>query len=179
MLIPDKINNFNVYSGEVTPTSKIQGVTDEVTLPTATYMSETINHAGFAGEIDSPTVGQLQSMEMEIPFANISESGMKIVADDAKPIVLKGAQEFIDSESRHKSFQGRTITSIGMTKAINFGSLKKSGAGNPSITKELTYYKDELEDAEGKKTTLTEIDKINGVFVINGVDMFSNINQFL
>lgn len=173
MKIPDKINQFNVYLGTVTPESKVRGVTDEVTLPTFSYMSESINLAGFAGEIDSPTVGQLQSAEIEIPFSNISEQTLQLAASDTDTIVLKAAQEFLDSETRTKSYSGRTISIIGMTKSVNFGSLKKGGFGNPSITKEITYYKDEIDG-----TVMTEIDKLNGKFVLNGENMMAEIESF-
>lgn len=177
--IPDKINQFNLYLGEVKPESKVMGVTDEVTLPTFTYMSETMNLAGFAGEIDSPTVGQLQSAEIEIPFANIAIQTLQIASQDTETITLKAAQEFLDSETRVKHYEGRTITIKGMTKVVTLGSLKKGGYGNPSITKEVTYYKDEIEDANGKKTVLTEVDKLNGVFKLNDVDQLAGITKYI
>lgn len=168
--IPDKINNFNVYADTADAANKILGVTDEVTLPNFEYMSETLNLAGFAGEIDSPTAGQLSSATMEIPFSNMSKEGMAIAAADNKKIILRSAQEFIDSTTRMKEYKNRTITVIGMTKAFNMGSLKKGGYGNPSVTKEITYYKDEI-DGE----VVTEVDKVNGVCRINGQDAVSGI----
>mgnify|MGYP000054889826 FL=1 len=47
---------------------------------------------------------------------------------------------------------------------MNYGRLKKGSFGNPSITKELTYYKDEIAGE-----VVTEIDKFNGKAVIGGV----------
>lgn len=174
MQIPDKINQFNVYRGTVTPESKVVGVTDEVTLPTFTNMSETVNLAGMAGEIDSPTVGQLQSAEIEIPFSNISVESLEVVAEDNEPIVFRAAQEFIDSNTRTKVYKNRTVTVIGMTKAVNYGSLKKGGYGNPSVTKEVTYYKDVIDGV-----TATEVDKINGVYVVGGKNMLEEIDKYI
>ena len=174
MQIPEKINRFNVYVGDVTDDNKIQGITDEVTLPDFSYMSETISYSGMAGEVDSPSPGQLQSATIEITFANISKQGMSMVADDSKKITMRAAQEVTDSETLAVSFVNRTIEIKGRTKSINFGRLKKGGFGNPSITKEVIYYKDTLNEEE-----LTEIDKYNGKCKINGADVVANIDNLI
>ncbi|MBO5551817.1 MAG: phage major tail tube protein [Lachnospiraceae bacterium] len=172
--IPDKINNFNVYHGEVTDDSRLMGVTNEVTLPTFTLKSETLNLAGFAGDLDSPTEGQFESSQIEIPFSNVSKQSMAILEDDTKPVVLRGAQEFIDKETGTKKYINRTITIRGMTKAVNMGSLVVGGYGNPTVTKEVTYYKDVV-DGE----TLFEMDKINYKYVVNGVDKGAQIADLI
>ena len=162
--IPDKINNFNLYQGEVADTARLRGVTDEVTLPSMQYMSETLNLAGMAGEIDSPTAGQIQSVTIEIPFSNISKQNMELVANDGAPIIMRAAQEFINAENGSKSYKGRVITVKGMTKSI----------GNPSITKEVTYYKDVIDDE-----VVAEFDKLNGKCQINGQDVVTGINDLI
>jgi len=172
--IPDKINNFNVYQDTVTSNSRLLGVTDEVTLPTFTLKSENLNLAGFAGDLDSPTEGQFESATIDIPFSNISKQALALLEDDTKPVILRSAQEFIDKESGTKKMIGRVITIKGMTKAINMGSLKVGGYGNPAITKEVTYYKDEI-DGE----TIVEVDKINYKYVINGVDKGAKIAELI
>jgi P2 family phage contractile tail tube protein len=70
--------------------------------------------------------------------------------------------------------KSRVITVRGMTKEIKYGSLKKGGFGNPSITKEVTYYKDEY---DGK--VMTEIDKWNPGCVINGVNIGKEIQDLI
>lgn len=175
LLIPDKIGRFNAYKGTADQANKLLGITAEVTLPTFSFMSETLNLAGMAGEIDSPAKGQLQSIEMEIPFSNISEQSMAIAADDSAPLILRAEQEFINRETHGKVMKARVITVKGFTKKINFGSLKKGGYGNPSITKEITYYKDVVDG-----TTITEVDKINGSpFTINGVNMAAESDSMI
>ncbi len=172
--IPDKINNFNVYQGSVTADSRLMGVTNEVTLPTWTLKSETLALAGFAGDLDSPTEGQLESATIEITFSNISKQALALLEKDTEPIIMRSAQEFIDKETGTKVMVGRAITVKGMTKAVNFGTLTTGGFGNPSITKEITYYKDVIDDE-----TVTEIDKINYKYVINGVDKGARISDLI
>ncbi|MBO5032145.1 MAG: phage major tail tube protein [Lachnospiraceae bacterium] len=172
--IPDKVNNFNVYAGTATAANKLIGVTDEVTLINLQNTSETLSLAGTAGEINSPTVGQYQSMEIEINFSNIAESSLKVAAMDNVPIIFRSAQEFINPEDNTKSLKNRTITVRGMTKGINFGTLKKGGYGKPSIKKEVTYYK-EVIDGE----TVVEIDKFNGRSIIGGIDQTKDIMDYI
>lgn len=174
ILIPDKINNFNVYTGNVSTASKLIGVTDEVTLPNFESASETLSLAGMAGEIDSPAVGQFKSVSIDITFSNIARTSLELAASDSKPIILRGAQEFINPETSEKSFKNRTITVRGMTKAIDYGKLKKGGYGEPKITKEVTYYK-EVIDGE----TITEIDKFNGKAIVGGVDLTKDVSSYI
>ena len=104
-LIPDKINNFNIYVDTATEANRLIGVSDEVTLPDLKYMSETLNLAGSGGEIDSPAVGQFQSMEIEIPFSNIAKSSLMIAGQDNVFLILRSAQEFVNPEDNSKSFK--------------------------------------------------------------------------
>lgn len=162
-LIPDKINRFNVYVDTVDAANKLVGVSSEIQLPTFESLSETLYFAGSGGEIESPTVGQYKSAELEISFTNISRAAMELAADDSKMIILRGRQEFIDPETHKKTFKTRVISVRGMTKKIDYGKLKMSGNGEPSLTKEVTMYKDEL-DGE----TITEINKLGGGRMIIG-----------
>lgn len=173
-LIPDKINNYNVYTGTATEANKLIGVMDETTLPKLQNLSETISLAGMAGEIDSPAVGQYQSMKITLTFSNIARSSLEVAAQDNVPLIFRSAQEFINKEDGTKSFKNRTITLRGMTSEIDFGALKKGGYGKPSITKEVVYYK-EVIDGE----IVTEIDKFNGKAIIGGVDQTKEIQDYI
>ena len=173
-LIPDKINNYNVYVGTATAANKLIGVMDETTLPSLKNLSETLSLAGMAGEIDSPAVGQYQSMEIELVFSNIAKSSLEIAAMDNTPLILRSAQEFVNPEDSTKSLKNRTITIRGMTKGINFGSLKKGGYGKPSVTKEVTYYKVVVDG-----DVVVEIDKFNGRAIIGGIDQTKDIMEYI
>ena len=59
-VIPEKIINYKCYiDGEMSPTALV-----DAELPDIQFMSETISGAGIAGEIDSPTLGHFQNMEI-------------------------------------------------------------------------------------------------------------------
>lgn len=172
--IAEKNNLFNVYLGSVDAKYKLVGVTDEVTLPEFENSSETLSLSGMAGEVDSPSPGQYKSAQIEISFSNISKEALQAVADDSKSIIMRAAQEKLDTETLSKTMIGRVITLKGMTKSINYGKLKKGGYGNPSIKKEVVSYKEEL-DGE----VITEIDKFNGKSIVNGVNLMPEVESFI
>lgn len=178
MKIPEKINNFKAYAGSVDEANRLIGITAEVTLPNFSYMTETINLAGMAGEVDSPAVGQLQSANIEIPFTQISPESLEIAGRDNEMLILRAAQEETDTETLAKSFVGRAIYIKGLTKGIDYGTLKKAGYGNPSVTKEIIYYK-EVITRDGVDNVITEIDKFNGKFKLNSMDVTAQIDQYL
>ncbi len=174
MKIAEKINRFNVYVGKSEASNKLAGVTSEVTLVDFKEKSESLDLAGVGGDVDSPSIGSFESATMEIPFSNISEDMLKLVADDSQVIILRSAQEELDTSDLSRSMLGRTVTVKGMTKEIDFGKLKKGGYGEPKVVKEVVYYKDEY---NGK--TLVEIDKFNNIYKVNGKDMLQNINSLI
>lgn len=173
-LIPDKINRFNAYNGAATTANKLIGITAEVQLPKFEYASQTLNLAGAAGEIDSPSVGQIKSCEMEIPFTNASPEALAVAAKDNEPLILRAAQEFIDKATQKKVFKGRVITVYGMTKSIDMGKLVKGGYGEPKIVKEVLYYEDKIDDE-----VVTKVDKLNGVLEVAGENMMADIDNLI
>lgn len=174
MEIPEKISLFRAYVGDSSAENNLVGITDEVTLPDFEFMSETLSLAGMAGDVDSPSLGQMKSAQIEIPFSNISKKALELAANDSKPLILRAAQEVLNSETVSKRNVGRVITIMGMTKSINYGKLKKGGYGEPSIKKEIITYKDVV-DGE----VVTDINKIDPKCVINGVDLLKGITDLI
>lgn len=173
-LIHDKTNIFKAYYGVVNDNARLAGVTDEMTLPNFENISETLNLAGMVGEIDSPSAGQYKSTTVDIPLTQVSKEAFELMCDDSVPIILKAAQEVLDTATYKKSYVVRTITIKGMTKGHDYGKLKKGGYGNPTIKKEIIYYKDELGG-----DVLEEIDKFNGKAVINGKDVLGDVASLI
>lgn len=174
MFIPEKTNLYNVYVGDVNNAGKLAGVANELTLPEFEYMTETLSLAGMSGEVDSPSPGQYKSTQMEIGFTNISDGMLDMVADDNKTITIRSAQEVLDTENLSRGYKGRVITVRGMTKKINYGKLKKGGYGEPSVTKEVIYYKEVL---DGK--VITEVNKFGSSNIINGINVMADVESLI
>ncbi len=165
--IPDKINMFNVYNKG----TKLIGVSDEVTLPDLEAMTETISGAGILGEIDSPTVGHYGSMEMEIPFRVVNSDMFSVVKpNEVVDITLRASEQTLSSNGL--DFKGVRVVVRGLFKKYTGGSVKQGSPTNSSVTIELLYYMLEI---DGKK--VMELDKLNGVCVVNGEDVLKKARK--
>lgn len=165
--LPDKLNNFNVYSGK----TRLVGVSSEVELPSFDPLTDTLSVAGMAGEIESEVVGSFGSMKVKIPFLNMSEDFFAFAAS-SEPIILRGSMEVFHTQTQSKDFVPLAITIKGRTMNIEPGNFKKGGKGEPSITKEITYIKIMINN-----TTQLELDKLNSIFIMGGVDLLQKLKS--
>lgn len=164
--VPEKINDFNAYLDGV----KMIGVGSSLDLPEINMKSSTIDGAGIGGEIDSPTIGQFESMEQEINFNTLYSSAMQMLSPlSSVNLTIRGAQQVYDKNGGY-SFKGVRVVEKGRVKKFKPGKLEKGEAMDASVTIELTYIKIEV-DGE----VLVEIDKLNPKYYVMGVDMLAGI----
>ena len=168
--IPEVIHDFNLYnSGNV-----LTGHTGEVTLPDFEAMTETISGAGILGEYEAPVPGHFGSMEQEVPFNCINEDYFKMVDPTAAmELTLRGAIQYNVKATQQTDYMGMRVVFRGKPKKMAIGTVKQRGKMDSSITLELTYI---LVEMDGKKRV--ELDKINGTFKINNVDVLAKVRQF-
>ena len=167
--IPEVIHDFNLYlSG-----NKLGGVTGEVALPDFEAVTETISGAGILGEFESVIAGRYGSMEQEVPFRVINEDMFKLI-DPTVPVelTLRGAIQQTVKATGAVDYIGMRVVFRGRSKKIAIGTVKQGGPMDSSIALELTYI---LIEMDGKSKV--ELDKINGVFGINGVDLLAKVHK--
>jgi len=165
--LPDKVNNFNVYDGK----TRLIGVSAEITIPSFEPLTDTLNVAGMAGEIESEVIGSFGSMKMEIPFENLNDDFFAFAAS-TNPVILRGSMEVFNTQTQAKDSKPIVITIKGRTLAIKPGVLKKGGKGQPSITKEITYIKITINNV-----AQVELDKLNSIFILGSVDLLEKIKS--
>lgn len=167
--IPEVIHDFNIYNTG----SKIIGLTGEVSLPDFEAMTETISGAGILGEIETTIAGRYGSMEQEIPFRCIDDDYFKVI-DPTKPaeLTLRGAIQYNRKTDGSTDYMGMRVVFRGRCKKIAIGTVKQGGPMDSSVTMELTYI---LVEMDGK--TKIELDKVNGVFKVNGVDLLAKVKS--
>lgn len=160
--IPSKINMFNVYKDGAT----LVGLSGDVTLPNFEALSETISGPGILGELDDPTIGHFGAQELEVPFRNITEDtfGLMNPGDDVN-ITLRGAIQ-VTSNTGTVDYVGMRVVVRGKCKAFTPGTVKQGGAMGASVKLELSYILIELDG-----NPMVELDKLNTVYKINGVDI--------
>ena len=168
--IPEKINDYNVYlDGD-----KMIGVAASATLPEANMKTSTVAGVGVNGELDSPTIGQFESMEQEIQFNTLYSSAMDMLNPlSVVNLTFRAAQQVYDKTGGY-SFKGLRVVEMGRVKKMNPGKIEKGEAMEATVTMELTYL---LIEVDGEQ--LVEIDKLNGVYKVKGVDMLAGVRSLI
>lgn len=164
--IPEKINDANIYlAGD-----KMIGTTAELELPEVKMKTGTVKGMGISGEIDSPTIGQFESMEQTINFNTLYSSAMDMLSPlKTVELTIRAAQQVYDKEGGY-TFKGLRVVERGRVKNFKPGKVKKSETMDASITIELTYI---LIEVDG--SVMLEIDKLNGVYKTNDTDMLAEV----
>ena len=166
--VPEIINDYNTYlDGD-----KMIGVAASVTLPTLKQKTNTVSGAGINGEIESVSVGQFESMEQEIDFNVLYSSAMDMLSPlSVVNLTLRAAQQVYDKTGGY-AFKGLRVVEMGRVKTFNPGKVEKGEGMEAKVTLELTYL---LVENDG--SPLLEVDKLNGVYKVNGVDMLAGISE--
>lgn len=168
--VPEKINDANSYvDGNI-----MIGVAASVTLPTVKMKSSTTSGMGIAGEIDSPTIGQFESMEQEVQFNTLYSSCAEMLSPlKTVNLTFRAAQQVYDKNGGY-TFKGLRVVEMGRVKSFEPGKIEKGESMEAKVTIELTYL---LVENDGKK--LMEIDKLNGVYIVDDTDMLADIRSLI
>ena len=168
-MIPESINRFNLYLKG----NRLVGVSGEVSLPDLSPMTNTVNGAGIAGDIESASIGMFGSMKQEIPFRMLSKDMLKLY-NPLEPIelTLRASEQSSVQGSGMIDFQAMRVVFGGRPTDIKLGNLKQGDQMGSSVTLELSYI---LIEVDGE--TMFELDKLNDVFVVNGVDILEKVRK--
>lgn len=165
--VPEKINDFNVYLDG----TKMIGNGASMDLPEINMKTSTIEGGGISGEIDSPTIGQFESMEQVVPFNTLYSSAMDMLSPTKTVnLTFRAAQQVYDKTGGY-TFKGLRVVEVGRVKSFKPGKIEKGETMEAEVTLELTYI---MIEVDGKQ--LVEVDKLNSVYKVNGVDMLAEIN---
>ncbi len=167
--VRDKLINFEVFMGG----DRKLGMAD-VTLPKIKNKTSTLSGAGIGGEIEMPTTGQTESMELEINWRTINSDISVLSAMKAHDLELRGANEQYDAGTGEISTQAVKINVRGLPKETALGSLKPADHTDSKTTLELVYIKISI---DGVKKV--EIDKLNYIHYINGTDYMESVRKAL
>lgn len=165
--IPTLLNNFNTYAGG----KKYVGVSSETTLPTFESLTETLEGAGIAGDIEEAVVGCFGSLESETSFQNIGEEYFHFLAQ-SNAVTYRGSMQVLNTATQTNDFRSVTVITKGRVKSFELGTLKRGGKGEPKVVRELTYVKVVISG-----TTVLELDKLNMIWKVGGVDLLQKVRS--
>lgn len=168
--VPEKINEYNAYlDGE-----KMIGVVPDIDLAEIGMKASEVEGAGMLGVLDSPTIGQFESIEQEIKFNVLYSSAINMLSPlEAVNLTFRAAQQVYDKTGGY-AFKGLRIVQQGRVKKFKPGKLKRAEGMAATVTLELTYY---LIEVDGE--IMLEIDKLNPKYIVCGKDMLAGISALV
>ena len=165
-MIPQMLSNTNLFVGGVS----FSGDVPSLTLPKLTVKTEAHRGGGMAGEIEMDM--GLEKLEASWTSTGVRREAMKYFGlsdQTACDAVFRGA---------FKGIKGQITPVIatlrGMLKEVDPGDWKAGDKAEMKYAMAVTYYKLEIDGS-----VMYEIDMVNCVRVINGVDQESAVRSAL
>lgn len=170
-MITNKVVEYTVYVRENGKATKIDDTTS-VTLPSIEKLTDTIKGSGIIGEIDLPTYGQIGSMETEVATRATNDKWGTLIT--ANEIEYRWVTDVVDPSTAKVTVYSHKAFLKVINKKAEEGKLESGSAQDGSASFEVIAYKRIINGNE-----ILNIDKLNRIYAINGVNMFDNINQYL
>ena len=142
--------------------------------PELAMLSDGVTGAGIMGEIDLPTLGQLDSMEIELTLNKTNASAVELFSPGAHTIETRWATNVLNSSTGASSVQANKEIVRYVPKALDLGEIENNETNEGTLVGEVLTYQYIV---DGK--TLIQVDKLNGVFKVNGKDYYSAIKAAL
>lgn len=169
--LPSVLTQYNLY---LEGTRGIVGLVD-VELPDIEHMTETLTGTGVIGEIDTPIVGAYAAMTATLNFRTPSPDAFRLLdGTKAHNITLRAAiqtEETGTGSTTHKSW---VVTMRVKGRTGPLGKAETNTTTDSSIELEV-YAVKAVYDGQ----TVVEIDKLNNVAIIAGVDQLKTLNRIL
>lgn len=167
--IPEVIRDFNLYL----PGNRLGGTNGEFPVPDFEAITSTISGNGILGEYESAIPGHFGSMAPEINFRCVNEDYFKMI-DPTQPLelTLRASIQHTDPTTHGTGEVGLRIVMSGRPKTFAIGTVKQREGMDSKIVPELTRIMVEL---DGKERVA--LDKLNGVYRVNGVDILAKTRQ--
>lgn len=147
--------------------------TVDLTLAEIAYMTVSVGGAGILGEIDTPVIGQVQSMTTSINFHTMDISQLGLM-NGSKKLEARGVEQYIDVSTGEIKERGHRIVQTVSPKKYAPGTYAKASEMGSNFEGEVAYLKIEY---DGK--TVAEIDKYNYICTIDGVDVLEKTREHL
>ena len=161
--------NFAVYEDSV----EYVGMA-KASLPDLTALTQTISGAGIAGNIEAVILGHFDSMTLGLNFRTTTEQAIKLSEPRRHTIDLRVAQQVEDTVAGEIQVQAVKHLFVVVPKKDVGGSIAPASPTDASGEYAVRYWATYI---DGKK--VREIDPLNFIFVVNGVDYLENVKSGL
>lgn len=168
--LPERLTAFRVYMDGSTD---LKGVAD-VELPKFESMKETVKGAGIAGEYESPTLGHFGPMRVGLTWRTLEKNLLTLMRQQAQRLDCRGAFQDYDAGSGEYVVRSVRVVVQGVPVSTETGKFEVGATSGSKSTFEVLYIKISI---EGR--VIVEIDKLNYICIIDGVDYLKDIRKAL
>ena len=160
--------------GDVIYAGSAIGTAPEITLPQITSETIDVSGAGILGKISAPNIGQFESIEQEVSFNLVYSSFVNVLSPKRQVnLTFRVAQQAVD-KSLGYAYKGLRIVEVGRVKEFTPGKIKAGEGMEAKVKLELTYIMIENDGEE-----IIAIDKLNGVYRVQGEDMLADVTALI
>ena len=171
--IATKTIQYSIYD-RTSGSAKYVDDTATYTRPEIAMLTDGISGAGIMGEIDMPSLGQLDSMEIEIALNKTNERAVAMFAPGAHTVEVRWVTNVLNTATGSSHIQANKEIVKYVPKTLSMGDIENNETNEGPLTGEVLTYQYII---DGK--TVIKIDKLNNVFIVNGVDYSAAIRSAL
>lgn len=168
--MPEVLTNFRLYYDGA---KDMMGLVD-VTVPDIEPLNASLKGAGILGEISVPIIGHIGAMAMTLNFRTITQDMTLFSMPVPHVVDLRGALQVQDTSTGKRKVKPVRISGQGSTKKTGFGKFAVGEGNDSSVELELTRFSLMIDNVES-----ILIDKLNNLYVVNGVDCLADVNKAL
>lgn len=159
-----EINNKMMYLEDTT----------SLQLPSFEMLTDTVKGPGIMGEIDWPSYLAVGSAQFSYNCRVDAETAAQLSAPGKKKFEIRWVTDKFDTNQVNIGVDGHKVVIIGVSKKYDPGKVETNAGSDGSGDFEVLYYKKTLNGKE-----VIEIDKLNYIFRVNGVDYGESIKSLL
>lgn len=167
--VPATLIDYAVYRGN----SRLIG-TGDITLPSIKSQTSEISGAGIGGAVELPVLGHFDSMTVQITFRTMETSAAELMVPAAQDLVFRASQQIYDGAGGQLNTEGIVVYCRAIAKGNELGSLKPGEAMDGNVELEVLR----LRVVKGGVEQY-EIDKLNGIYRVLGVDYSAGVRADL
>lgn len=168
-IIPEKSINFKVYleGGD------LLGIA-EGTIPNLEAMTSEVKGAGIAGTLDTPVLGHFNSTTLSLTWRTVTDDFIKLSAHVTHNLDLYASLQRYDAGLGIYRTEQLHVFVKAIPKTTTLGNLTVGDAMDTQMEMEIPYMKIELDGRER-----IEMDKLNYIFKVDGIDYLAQVRNDL
>lgn len=165
----DAIINYAVYENA----TEFYG-TAQVQLPDLNSLTTSLSGAGIAGNVEAVILGHMDAMSMTVNFNTFCKEQAALAEQRPHNLDIRVAQQGTDSTSGEISVDSIKHVVRATPKSLKYGKIAPAATADASGEYAVGYLATYINGAK-----VTEVDPLNFICIINGVDYLADVRKAL